>query len=78
MMDNLTPQLNLLRRRLMKLVVAEPDYSKYFNYEIREGYAWVTSVKRDVWLQDFGNLNIYIPNKLEGYPVVIVSGSPWD
>lgn len=70
-------KLNLLRRRLMRLAVSEMDYSPYFNYTIADGKAWVTSVKRDRWQQDFGNLNIIIPNSIEGYPVVVVN-SVWD
>lgn len=66
-------KLNLLRRRLIKLVVGEIDYTKYFDYFIADGYAWVTNVKRDVWYQDFHNRDIYFPNTLEGYPVVLVS-----
>lgn len=68
-----TTQLNLLRRRLMKLVMDEVDYSKYFDYFIADGCAWVTKVKGDVWYQDFHNRDIYFPNTLEGYPVVLVS-----
>ena len=65
-------KLNLLRRRLMRFAVGEMDYTPYFNYTIYDNTAWVTSVKRDKWYQDFGNLNIFIPNTLEGYPVVVV------
>lgn len=71
-------KLNLLRRRLMRFAVSEMDYSPYFNYTIEDGKALVTSVKRDEWLETFGNLDIFIPNKLEGYPVVIVTGFPWE
>ena len=69
-------QLNLLRRRLIKLVMP-PAYENFFNYTIEEGKAWVTSVKRDEWLAAFGNLDIYIPDTLDGYPVVIVTDM-WD
>ena len=72
-------QLNLLRRRLIRLAVGEIDYSPYFNYTIADGYAWVTSVKRDEWLDKFGNLDIYVPDELEGYPTVIVAQvDDWD
>ena len=70
-------QLNLLRRRLIRFAKGAFDYSPYFNYTIADGYAWITSVKRDKWLQDFGDLDIYVPNELEGYPTVIVA-QQWD
>lgn len=72
----MSAQLNLLRRRLIKLVMP-PAYENFFNYTIEEGKAWVTSVKRDEWLAAFGNLDIYIPDTLDGYPVVIVTDM-WD
>lgn len=66
-------KLNLLRRRLIKLAIGEIDYSRYFEYEIKDGYAWLTKAKGDLWYQDFGNYDIYIPDTIEGYPVVVVS-----
>jgi len=72
----MSAQLNLLRRRLLQLVMP-PAYENFFNYTIEEGKAWVTSVKRDEWLAAFGNLDIYIPDTLDGYPVVIVTDM-WD
>lgn len=78
MADNklMSAHLNLLRRRLIKLVMP-PAYENFFNYTIEEGKAWVTSVKRDEWLAAFGNLDIYIPDTLDGYPTVIVTDM-WD
>ena len=66
-------QLNLLRRRLIRLAAASIDYTKYFEYTIADGYAWITKVKGDVWYQDFRNRDIYFPDELEGHPVVLVS-----
>ena len=68
----ISAQLNLMRRRLLQFVLP-PAYENFFNYTIADGYAWVTSVKRDEWLDKFGNLDIYVPDELEGYPTVIVA-----
>jgi len=64
--------LMLLRRRVMEGANVI-DYSPYFNYYIEDGYAYITSVKRNAWLEHFGNLNIVIPTCLQGYPTRIVS-----
>lgn len=69
-------KLIALRRRLIKEVSGSLDYSQFFNYTIQDGYAWVTSVKRDEWLAYFGNLDIYVPDTLEGYPTVIRAQYP--
>lgn len=68
----MTADLMLLRRRLMDRV-RPIDYSPYFNYTISNGCAYVTSVKRDAWLSDFGNLNIIVPASIQGCPVKIIS-----
>lgn len=45
------------------------DYSKYFiyNLNITENTANVTGIKYTVWYQDFGNYDIIIPSKIEGF-----------
>jgi len=68
----LSAKLNMLRRRIIQCAIENVDYAPYLNYTIAEGKAWVTSVKRDEWLVKFGNLDIFIPDTLEGYPVVLV------
>lgn len=64
--------LMLLRRRVMEGANVI-DYSPYFVYTIQDGYAYVTAVKRDAWLEHFGNLDIVIPTCIQGYPTKICS-----
>ena len=61
--------LMLLRRRLLDLVQMI-DYSPYFVYTIEDGYAHVTAVKRNEWLEAFGNLDIVFPSTIDGYPTI--------
>ena len=69
----LSAKLNMLRRRIMKNAVAPIPYEDYFIYTIQDGNALVTGIRRDKWLEDFGNLDIYFPNTLEGCPVIIMA-----
>ena len=52
-----------------KIYSSAIDYSKYFDYSINTATntADVTGVKYTVWYQDFGNYNIIIPSKIEGF-----------
>ena len=52
-----------------KIYSSDIDYSKYFYYSINTttNTADVTSIKYTVWYQDFGNYNIIIPSKIEGF-----------
>ena len=50
------------------------DYSKYFNYTINAttNTADVTGIKYTVWYQDFGNYDIIIPSKIEGFTTRLI------
>lgn len=52
-----------------RIYSSDIDYSKYFYYTINttDNTADVTGVKYPVWYQDFGNYDIIIPSKIEGF-----------
>ena len=50
------------------------DYSRYFYYTINSttNTADVTGIKYTVWYQDFGNYDITIPSKIEGFTTRLI------
>lgn len=50
------------------------DYSKYFYYTINAttNTADVTGIKYLAWYEDFGNYDIIIPSKIEGFTTRLI------
>ena len=49
----------------------EMDWTKYFVYTIADNTFYITDIKDDVWYTDFNNYDFYIPDEIDGMPVVI-------
>lgn len=47
------------------------DYTRFFEYYIQDGIFYVTDIKAEEWYDWFADYNFFIPNTVNGYPVVI-------
>ena len=47
------------------------DWSQFFEYYIENDVVYITSVKADVWYNEFHDYDFIIPQTLLGYPVMI-------